>query len=194
MTNQSLTAVKNSAARLVENGNFQKMYQVAEMATPLHLQMCFQELASTEEHLQRQVSETMFYYRDLLFRFKKYCQEPGNRYFGKAQILDLADTLADLTMYIPDEKTKTEVQWLITNLHKMSKELYHEPMEAEEYSFKAFLAFCETIKPKALKITTAKKNKEVRIQVYFKTRAIFGRGLSFQEAFKNLILDQHRTP
>lgn len=137
--------------------------------------MWFQKLANTEEYLQKEVSVMMLYYRGLLFKFKKYCQEPNNKYFGKAQMLDLADILSDLTIGRLNEEIKNEIQWLITELHQMAN-------TAPIFRF----AFSEGI-------STAKKGKEIRIMLSVDNKkTYFGNGQDFAESFKKLILDMHQ--
>lgn len=183
------------------HGALERMYQIAEMATPLHQQVWFNELADTEEHLQREATIGMLYYRGLLFKFKKYCQEPEHRYFGKRELLDLADTLSDLTIYLLNEEVKNEIQWLITELYQMAETAtafqfaFSEDFleDLETYSYEEFIKFCDKINPRAFRISTAKKGEEVRIMLsVHKRKAYFGNGQTFQEAFKKLILDMYQ--
>ena len=63
-----------------------------------------------------------------------------------------------------------------------------------DYSFQEFQDFCDAMNPKAIRITTAKRSTEMRIQFFLdKKKAYFGRGSSFAKAFRELITSMH-TP
>ena len=63
-----------------------------------------------------------------------------------------------------------------------------------DYSFQEFQDFCDAMNPRAIRITTAKRGTEMRIQFFLdKKKAYFGRGSSFTKAFRELITSMH-TP